>query len=146
MQPSRILHVGYDDALIAMRSRVLRSAGYAVEESGSVNNAIYLVESDLIDAVLICHTIPKSEQQLLVTAVKSKRRLLPLLCLRAYSYESTIEGCTVVENEPVALLNAVRLATKPQIADSASCFTTHMAPTTISVPPLIVFMSDKRIC
>jgi CheY-like chemotaxis protein len=120
MQPTRILHVGYDDSLIALRSRILSRAGYAVEESDSVNKAIYLVESDLIDAVLICHTVPKIEQQLLVTAVKAKRRLLPVLCLRGYSYESNIKECTVIDNDPAALLNAVRLATKPPIAQSAA--------------------------
>ena|SRR5580765_990961 len=81
----RILHVGYDHTLIALRSHVLSSAGYAVEESDSSNKAIYLIESDSIDAVLICHTVPKSVQQLLVKAAKAKRRLLPLLffaCLR----------------------------------------------------------------
>ena len=43
MQPPRILHIGYDDTLIAMRSRVLSSAGYTVEESDSLNRAIYLL-------------------------------------------------------------------------------------------------------
>jgi CheY-like chemotaxis protein len=113
MQPPRILHVGYDHTLIALRSHVLSSAGYAVEESDSVNRAIYLIESDSIDAVLFCHTIPKSVQQLLVTAAKAKRRLLPLLFLRVYVNESSTEDRIVVDNDPVSLLNAVRLATTP---------------------------------
>jgi CheY-like chemotaxis protein len=113
MQLPRILHVGYDHTLIALRSHVLSSAGYAVEESDSVNKAIYLIESDLIDAVLICHTIPKSVQQLLVKAAKAKRRLLPLLFLRVYVNESSTEDRIVVDNDPVSLLNAVRLATSP---------------------------------
>ena len=59
MQLPRILHIGCDDTLMEMRSRVLTSAGYVVEASDSVNKAIYLIESDLIDAVLICHRFPR---------------------------------------------------------------------------------------
>jgi CheY-like chemotaxis protein len=105
--------------LIAMRSRVLSSAGYTVEESDSLNRAIYLLESDLIDAVLICHTVPRSDQQLLVMAAKAKRRLLPVLFLRVYANERSTEDRIVVGNDPVALLNAVRLATNRGIAESA---------------------------
>jgi CheY-like chemotaxis protein len=119
MHPPRILHIGYDDTLIAMRSRVLSSAGYTVEESDSLNRAIYLLESDLIDAVLICHTVPRSDQQLLVMAAKAKRRLLPVLFLRVYANERSTEDRIVVGNDPVALLNAVRLATNRGIAESA---------------------------
>jgi CheY-like chemotaxis protein len=119
MHPPRILHIGYDDTLIAMRSRVLSSAGYTVEESDSLNRAIYLLESDLIDAVLICHTVPRSDQQLLVMAAKAKRRLLPVLFLRVYANERSTEDRIVVGNDPVALLNAVSLATNRGIAESA---------------------------
>jgi CheY-like chemotaxis protein len=119
MHPPRILHIGYDDTLIAMRSHVLSSAGYTVEESDSLNRAIYLLESDLIDAVLICHTVPRSDQQLLVMAAKAKRRLLPVLFLRVYANERSTEDRIVVDNDPVALVNAVRLATNRGIAESA---------------------------
>jgi CheY-like chemotaxis protein len=119
MHPPRILHIGYDDTLIAMRSHVLSSAGYTVEESDSLNRAIYLLESDLIDAVLICHTVPRSDQQLLIMAAKAKRRLLPVLFLRVYANERSTEDRIVVGNDPVALLNAVRLATNRGIAESA---------------------------
>jgi CheY-like chemotaxis protein len=118
MHPPRILHIGYDDTLIAMRTHVLSSAGYTVEESDSLNRAIYLLESDLIDAVLICHTVPRSDQQLLVMAAKAKRRLLPVLFLRVYANERSTEDRIVVDNDPVALLNAVRLATNRGIAES----------------------------
>jgi DNA-binding response OmpR family regulator len=103
---------------MAMRSRVLRAAGYVVEESDSVNRAIYLLQSDSVDAVLICHSVPRSDQQLLVMAAKTKRRLLPLLFLRVYANEGSTEDRTVVENDPVDLLNAVRFATNPPVAES----------------------------
>ena len=53
---------------------------------------------------------------MLVMAAKAKRRLLPLLFLRVYANERSTEDRIVVDNDPVALLNAVRLATNPPVA------------------------------
>jgi hypothetical protein len=52
------------------------------------------------------------EQQSLIAAVREKRRLMPVLCLRPYNCEHAPDTCIAVDNEPVALLNTIRLATK----------------------------------
>jgi hypothetical protein len=76
------------------------------------------VEADSIDAVLlICHTIPRGDQQVLIAAVPEKRRLMPILCIRSNSYETAPRTCTAGDNEPEALLNTLKLATAPKRFD-----------------------------
>ena len=111
--PPHILSVGNDPTLMASRTLILRGAGYFVEEAYSVDKAINLVAADSIDAMLICHTIARSDQQVLISAVREKRRLMPILCLRSYAYESVPRTCTAVDKEPEALLHALKLAITP---------------------------------
>ena len=114
MATARIVSVGKDPILMASRTLLLRNAGYGVEEAYSVDKAISLVELDSIDLTLICHTVPKSEQTLLIAAVREKRRLMPILCIRSFAFVSVPSTCISVENEPIALLNAIERAITPQ--------------------------------
>ncbi len=111
--PPRILSVGNDPTLMASRTLILRGAGYFVEEAYAVGKAINLVAADSIDAMLLCHTIARSDQQVLISVVREKRPLLPILCLRSYAYESVPRTCTAVDNEPEALLHALKSAITP---------------------------------
>jgi DNA-binding NtrC family response regulator len=111
--PPHILSVGNDSTLLASRTLILRGAGYFVEEAYTVDKAINLVAADSIDAMLICHTIARSDQQVLISAVREKRRLMPILCLRSYAYESAPLTCTAVDKEPEALLHTLKLAIAP---------------------------------
>lgn len=111
--PPHILSVGNDPTLMASRTLILRGAGYFVEEAYTVDKAINLVAADSIDAMLLCHTIARSDQQVLISAVREKRRLMPILCLRSHAYESVPRTCTAVDNQPEALLHTLKLATTP---------------------------------
>ena len=111
--PPHILSVGKNPNLMSSRSLILRNAGYLVDEAYSLDKAINLVEADSIDAVLICHTVPRNDQQALISTVRKKRRLMPVLCIRSYAYESAPQTCIPVDNEPEELLNTVKMVTKP---------------------------------
>jgi DNA-binding response OmpR family regulator len=108
-----ILSIGKNHNLMTSRSLILRKAGYAVHEAWTTDEAIRLVESDLIDATLIYHTISPLEQEMLIAAVRAKRRLMPILCVRSHAFEDTVENCIGLDNEPETLLNALRLALNP---------------------------------
>ena len=58
---------------------VLRNAGYIVEEASSLHDALSLIPSDTVDLVLVCHSVPASEQDKLIQAVRKQRRLTPVL-------------------------------------------------------------------
>src|ERR1044071_1009503 len=111
--PPHILSVGKNPTLMSSRSLILRNAGYLVDEAYSVDKAINLVEADAIDAVLICHSVTRNEQQALISTARKKRRLMPVLCIRSYAYESAPQTCIPVDNEPEVLLNTVKMVTKP---------------------------------
>ena len=118
--PPHVLSVGNNPSLMASRTMILRGAGYLVEEVQNVETAINLVAEDFIDAMLICHTVPRNEQQILISAARRKRSLMPILCIRSYAYESVPRTCIAIDNDPEALLNAVRKAVIPSPPDSIS--------------------------
>jgi len=106
----RILFVGYECTLLDLRSQVLRQAGYGVEEARSRQAALELAESDSVDLMVICDSLPSTDQQWLISQVHRKRRMLPVVCIGNYAYVSTADGCVGIENTPDALLDAVKLA------------------------------------
>jgi PleD family two-component response regulator len=86
---------------------VLRSRGYVVEEAYSPKEAFLAVHSDVIDLLLICHTVPASDRENLIASVRSVRRLLPILCITDQDFARSTEGCFTVTNSPLDLLDAV---------------------------------------
>src|SRR5262249_50748787 len=104
--------VGYERTLMELRSQVLRQAGYGVDQAGSAQAALRLAESDSVDLMVICDSVPNVEQRWLISHVHQTRRTLPVLCIGNHAYVSTADGCTGIENTPSALLDAVKLAAK----------------------------------
>jgi DNA-binding NtrC family response regulator len=113
MMLPRILSVGTDKTLMTVRTLLLSNSGYAVEEAYSIERAISFVDSDSIDATLISHTVPQCGQRVLISAVREKRRLMPILCIRSYAYETAPRTCVAVVNDPEALVKTLKLATAP---------------------------------
>jgi CheY-like chemotaxis protein len=109
----RILSVGIDKILMTSRTLLLRNAGYTVQEAYTVDRAINLAEEDLIDIVLICHTVAQRDKHAMISAVREKRRLIPILYVRSYAYESAPHTCIAVDNDPEALLKTLKLASAP---------------------------------
>lgn len=87
---------------------VLRKDGYIVEEAHTLRDALNLMRSDAVDLILICHTVPASQQDTLINAVRQQRRLMPILCITASDGAGQKE-CVNVENSPHALIDAIRL-------------------------------------
>ena len=108
-----ILSVGYERKWMESRTQILRSAGYRVDEVNNLKAALALAESDSVDMLVICDSVPRPEQQWLIARVRERRRMLPILCIGDYPYVSAADCCLGVENTPVALLNAVKLAATP---------------------------------
>jgi CheY-like chemotaxis protein len=116
--PSCILSVGTNPVLMSSRALILRGAGYVVKEAYSLEKAIKVIEKDFLDAMLICHTVPRKDQQVLISAAREKSSQMPILCLRSYVYESIPKTCIAVDSDPEALLNAVRNSIIPPKPDS----------------------------
>jgi DNA-binding response OmpR family regulator len=86
MSTTRVLAFGYDRTLVGVRTSVLRHSGYHVEETFSVTEALKRAQSDSIDAILICHSVPDNGVEKLVTAVRKTRALMPILCMRTHPF------------------------------------------------------------
>jgi DNA-binding response OmpR family regulator len=111
MLPPVLLSFGYDKTMLATRSMVLRRAGYSVEEVTRWSDAYRRAQSDVVDALLICHTVPLNEQGILVSAVRANRRLLPIFFVSSqYGHPTTIEGCTPIGKDSARLLKALHVA------------------------------------
>jgi DNA-binding response OmpR family regulator len=103
-----ILSVGKDPVLMSTRTLLLRNAGHAVQEAFTLDNAKDLIRSDSIDVTLLCHTVPEREKRILISLVREKRNLMPVIYIRSYRHESVPRTCIGVDNEPKALLQALR--------------------------------------
>jgi DNA-binding response OmpR family regulator len=110
-----LLSVGYDPLLMRTRSFVLRQAGFTVDEAYNLSGALGLLMSDSIDAVLICHTVPKDKQRSFIAAARRERRLLPIICIKAQDHEGQQQDCVSVGSDPDELLEAIKLAAFPQL-------------------------------
>jgi DNA-binding NtrC family response regulator len=117
---TRVVSFGYDRQLNGLRSRVLRMAGYEVEETFTMAEATELSQSDLIDALVICHTVPNEEREQLVGAVRRTRKLMPILCVHTHKYDAMIASSVAVENSPIAMLDALKAAIRAYKSPKAS--------------------------
>lgn len=109
---TRVVAFGYDRMLVGLRCRILRMSGYEVEETFTSAEAAEAVQSDLMDALIICHTVPSEERERLARMVRNRRKLMPILCIRAHQHDLIPSGCTSVDNSPVAILDAVQEAVR----------------------------------
>jgi DNA-binding response OmpR family regulator len=106
---TRILSVGHDHHLLALRTLVLESAGFEVIEAFCVSDALRLAQSDAVDLVLICHTVPKADQKLLLAGIRTRRRLMPVLCVIAHDFVTPADS-VVPTGTPHLLVDALRQA------------------------------------
>ena len=116
-----LLSFGYDKIVLLTRSMVLRGAGYTVEEVYRWHDAFSRAQSDLVDALLLCHTVPAAEQRSLITGIRAKRALLPIFCVvRQSVFDPATEGCIAVDPSPEELLEGLRAVLYRAVPDKTS--------------------------
>jgi hypothetical protein len=107
-----VLSMGCDPHLMMARTLLLKGAGYVVDEAYDRAAAFSRAQCDSVDALLICHTVAKSEKRWLIANVRQIRRLLPILCLTVGLYEVPGDDYISVESDPEELLDALSRAIK----------------------------------
>ena len=112
MPAPQILSVGKTKSLMVSRSMLLRHAGYGVEEAYSLREALRILDSVLLDAVLICHTIPPADLDSLVFYIRERWKTLPIFCIDNTGVSPPIKGCHVIPSTPEELLAALNAAIK----------------------------------
>lgn len=79
----RILSVELDPILLSTRTLLLQSAGYSVCAVASCQQALAELGAQFFDVLIISHTVPDSDQQILLEAAKKVRPLMPVLLLES---------------------------------------------------------------
>jgi DNA-binding response OmpR family regulator len=108
--PDGILSVGLKQQLMRPRTAVLRSKGYVVLESFSIDDGLEAFRSiDIIDVAILCHSIPQVQQSKLATAMKAFRPLTPVLALiRGFGQVEAADFSLGSLSGPEELLDCVR--------------------------------------
>ena len=106
---TRILSVGHDHHLLALRTLVLERAGFEVIEAFCVSDALRLAQSDAVDLVLMCHSVPRAEQKLLLAGIRNHRRLMPVFCVIAHDFVMLADSGRPT-TAPLLLVDALRQA------------------------------------
>jgi CheY-like chemotaxis protein len=93
-----------------MRSLDLRSAGFEVIEAYSSSDALRLAQSDAVDLVLICQSMPRQEQRSLIAAIRKHRRLMPILRVIAQNFALPADAAPPAGSSPQLLMDALQKA------------------------------------
>ena len=107
---TRILSIGHDHHLLSLRSMLLRRTGFDVIEAYSTSDALRLAQSDAVDIMLVCHTLPKQEQRGIISAVRKYRRIMPILCVIANNFVMPAEERNPTGSNPQQLLDGLHKA------------------------------------
>lgn len=107
---ARVLSIGYDRLLMAIRTMVLQRAGYRVNQANSTRDARGLFGLWKFDVVLICHTVPEPEQVELINEFRLTRPRLPILRITANNHYSDHENCSALDSVAPALLTDISAA------------------------------------
>jgi CheY-like chemotaxis protein len=106
-KPARILSVTYDQSLAATREMLFTSVGLQVSSVLTVNQAIQLCATEQFDLIVIGHSIPQSDRQLLLQKLRSCGA--PILALHRLG-EPPLTGATYIFDSmlsPALLLEMV---------------------------------------
>jgi DNA-binding NtrC family response regulator len=101
------LTVGRDPLLAETRSQVLRRDGYVVVKSLSVQQALKDFVAGDFDIVLLCHTIPPEDRELLVKAIHSRRPNVPVVLVAGSFGAQLGTADAAVDSDPASLLSEI---------------------------------------
>jgi hypothetical protein len=91
----RILSLGYEPVLMAVRALLLRQAGYQVQNTFSRERVMRHLGGGEFHLLIICHTVPADEQSSLIASVRRLRPGLRIVCLSPLPAPSMRHGCAV---------------------------------------------------
>jgi DNA-binding response OmpR family regulator len=74
----RILSVGPFSEILSTRNAVLRQAGFLVQSSVDLNEALRLLLQDDFDGAILCHSIPRRDKERLIHLLKEHKPLTPV--------------------------------------------------------------------
>ncbi|WP_162601750.1 response regulator [Occallatibacter savannae] len=107
----RILSVSHDPWLMSTRERLLKTFGYTVESTLSIEEAFRFAISRQYDIVLIGHTVTEYERHTLIPYLRAHNPCAQIIFLAAYNQKDSEPLADMVTNsKPDELLKAIKEA------------------------------------
>jgi CheY-like chemotaxis protein len=104
MPHTNVLMVGRDAALVEMRGRVLRAAGYSVMASARPEQAINQFLVGDFDLVILCHSIPTEERKSLCNRFRQHTSRTPIVSVASNAGDQDPFVDATIESEPTELI------------------------------------------
>jgi hypothetical protein len=105
----RVMSFGYDPMLMTIRALLLRKARYKVLNTCSPQTVLTQLESRLFQLLIICHTVPADEQDLLIRSVRTHWPEVRIVCLSPVPTLSRPDRCMAASTAPEFLEDIQRV-------------------------------------
>ena len=102
------LSIGLDAELLSTRNSILQSAGYFVVPAYSFKEAAKYFQGGDFDLVLLCQSIPRPEQDRLISWIRARGSLIPVLSVSAEPRSEDRFARETVASDPTGLLTGIR--------------------------------------
>jgi len=107
----RIFSISYDPRLSAMRERLLRTFGYRVKSTLSLEEAFRLILTRQFDVVLIGYTVTEHERKTLISHIRARDPHIQIIFVVAYDREDSEPLADMKsKSKPDELLRAIKVA------------------------------------
>lgn len=103
-----VLAIGRDPVLLQTRSQVLEAAGYTVVSELSLKNAVAKYTEGDFDLVLLCHSIPAKDRELLTQLLRQHTLRTPIVTIAAALCGLDSFTDATIGNDPKELLAGLR--------------------------------------
>lgn len=95
-----ILAVGSDAALLRARTSVLQSAGYLVQSTTSIKEAVECFRNGDFDLVILCHSIPTKDRERLTCLLRASGSGIPVVSVSGKISECDAFANVTLEDGP----------------------------------------------
>ena len=108
MPHTLVLAVGHDPVLLETRSQVLQAAGYTVVSELSLKKAVARYLEGDFDLVLLCHSIPAKNRELLTKLLREHTSCTPIVSVSSSLSALDSFADATIGNDPKELLVGLR--------------------------------------
>jgi CheY-like chemotaxis protein len=108
MPHTLVLAVGRDPVLLETRGQVLQSAGYTVVLELSLKKAVAKFDEGDFDLVLMCHSIPAKDRELLTQLLRQHTSRTPIVSVAVNLCDLDSFADATIGNDPKELLVGLR--------------------------------------
>jgi DNA-binding NarL/FixJ family response regulator len=108
MMPGLVLAVGFEPLLMTARMLVLQSAGYVVVRGSSLKETVDHLQSGDFDLVLLCHSVPATERERLISLIRESRSSIPIVSIARSLGECDALANATLEDGPNKFLAGIR--------------------------------------